>query len=152
MAEPFILHMVSPMKHVSPFDVNMALDAGFASVIPYPHAEVAEVKALVQDAMFSRPPKLALRTGFFFGGKNAVLALAMMQAAKEAMFPPFVVSGGLLYHRRRDGRLRGESAEREEAARPQGPAHRNFWRDRRGRLRRRGDRGQGRRGCHAGRL
>jgi methylene-tetrahydromethanopterin dehydrogenase len=92
MAEPFILHMVSPMKHVSPFDANMALDAGFASVIPYPHAEVAEVRALVQDAMFSRPPKLALRTGFFFGGKNAVLALAMLQAAKEAMFPPFEVS------------------------------------------------------------
>jgi methylene-tetrahydromethanopterin dehydrogenase len=92
MAEPYILHMISPMKHVSPFDVNMALDAGFDTVIPYPHVEVSEVRALVQDAMFSRPPKLALRTGFFVGGKNAVLALAMMKAVKEAMFPPFELS------------------------------------------------------------
>jgi methylene-tetrahydromethanopterin dehydrogenase len=70
----------------------MALDAGFDQVVPYTHVEVAEVRALVQDAMFSRPPKHALRTGFFFGGKNAVLALAMLQAAKDAMFPPFQVS------------------------------------------------------------
>ena len=24
-----ILHMLSPLKHMSPFDVNMALDAGY---------------------------------------------------------------------------------------------------------------------------
>lgn len=92
MADPYILHMISPMKNVSPFDINMALDAGFDHVIPYPHVEAAEVKALVQDAMFSRPPKLALRTGFFIGGNNAVLALAMMKSAREAMFPPFEIS------------------------------------------------------------
>ena len=84
MADPYILHMVSPQKHVSPFDVNMALDAGFDQVIPYANVEVAEIRALVQDAIFSRPPKLALRTGLFIGGKNAVLALAMLKAAKEA--------------------------------------------------------------------
>ena len=60
--------------------------------IPYTHVEVSEVRALVQDAMFSRPPKLARRTGIFIGGKNAVLALAMLEAAKEAMFPPFQLS------------------------------------------------------------
>jgi methylene-tetrahydromethanopterin dehydrogenase len=92
MAEPFILHMISPMKHVSPFDVNMALDAGFDQVIPYAHVEVSEVKALVQDAIFSRPPKLSVRTGLFIGGKNAVLALAMLKAAKEALVPPFQLS------------------------------------------------------------
>jgi methylene-tetrahydromethanopterin dehydrogenase len=92
MADPLILHMLSPLRHVSPFDVNMALDAGFDAVLPYTHVEVAEVRALVQDAMFSRPPKLALKTGFFIGGKNATLALAMMKAAKEAMLPPFEVS------------------------------------------------------------
>jgi methylene-tetrahydromethanopterin dehydrogenase len=84
--------MVSPQKHVSPFDVNMALDAGFDQVIPYANVEVAEIRALVQDAIFSRPPKLALRTGLFIGGKNAVLALAMLKAAKEALFPPFALS------------------------------------------------------------
>jgi len=83
MAEPYILHIVSPMKHVSPFDVNMALDAGFDQVVPYTHVEVAEIRALVQDAMFSRPARLALRTGFFIGGNSAVLALAMLQAARR---------------------------------------------------------------------
>ena len=92
MADPYILHMISPMKHVSPFDVNMALDSGFTQVIPYAHVEASEVRALVQDAMFSRPPKLAVRTGFFIGGKNAVLALAMVKQAKEALFPPFELS------------------------------------------------------------
>jgi methylene-tetrahydromethanopterin dehydrogenase len=92
MADPYILHMISPLKHVSPFDVNMALDAGFDHVIPYVHVEVSEVRALVQDAMFSRPPKLARRTGIFFAGRNAALALAMLEAAKEAMFPPFELS------------------------------------------------------------
>jgi methylene-tetrahydromethanopterin dehydrogenase len=92
MADPYILHMISPLKHVSPFDVSMALDAGFDHVIPYAHAEVSEVRALVQDAMFSRPPKLARRTGIFFGGRNAALALAMLEASKEAMFPPFELS------------------------------------------------------------
>ena len=92
MAEPYILHMISPLRQMSPFDVNMALDAGFDHVLTYTHVEVSEVRALVQDAMFSRPPKLARRTGIFFGGKNAVLALAMMEAAKEAMFPPFQLS------------------------------------------------------------
>ena len=92
MAEPYILHMISPMKHVSPFDVNMALDAGFDQVVPYAHVEVSEVRALVQDAIFSRPPKSSTRTGLFVGGKNAVLALAMAKAAQEALVPPFKLS------------------------------------------------------------
>ncbi len=84
--------MITPLRQMSPFDANMAIDAGCDNVLTYTHVEVAEVRALVQDAMFSRPPKLARRTGLFFGGKNAVLALAMMEAAKEAMFPPFQLS------------------------------------------------------------
>jgi methylene-tetrahydromethanopterin dehydrogenase len=92
MAEPYILHMVSPTKHVSPFDVNMALDAGFDHVIPYSSVDASEMRGLVQDAMFSRPPKLARRTAFFIGGKNATLALDMLETAKAAMFPPFLIS------------------------------------------------------------
>ena len=30
-----ILHMLTPLRHMSPFDVNMALDAGFDAVVPY---------------------------------------------------------------------------------------------------------------------
>ncbi len=39
MAAKFILHMITPLKHMSPFDVNMALDAGFDSVLPYTNVE-----------------------------------------------------------------------------------------------------------------
>src|SRR5499426_840498 len=92
MEAPFILHMLSPLRHVSPFDVNMALDAGFTAVVPYTAVEEREVKGLVQDAIFSRGPKGAKRTAIFIGGKNAILALDMLEEARHAMVPPFGVS------------------------------------------------------------
>lgn len=92
MDAPYILHMLSPLRHVSPFDINMALDAGFNAAVPYTNVELAEVAGLVQDAIFSRGPKLAQRTSVFIGGKNAILALDMLNAAKKAMVPPFAVS------------------------------------------------------------
>jgi methylene-tetrahydromethanopterin dehydrogenase len=92
MEAPHILHMLSPLKHVSPFDVNMALDAGFTTAVPYTNVELGEVAGLTQDAIFSRGPKGAKRTGIFIGGKNAILALDMLAAARRAMFPPFQVS------------------------------------------------------------
>lgn len=87
-----ILHMLDPSEHVSPFDVNMAADAGFKVIIPYTHVELKKVTALVQDAIFSRPPNFGPQTGVFIGGKDAILALDMMKAAKEAMVPPFELS------------------------------------------------------------
>ena len=87
-----ILHMLSPQKHMSPFDVNMASDAGFKTIVPYINVTVDEVTGLVQDAIFSRPPQDGVRTGMFIGGKDAILALDMMEAARKAMVPPFQVS------------------------------------------------------------
>ncbi len=87
-----ILHMLSTLKHMSPFDVNMALDAGFDAAIPYTNVTLDEVTALVQDAMFSRAPSAALRTGIFFAGRDAVLALDMLETAKKALLKPFEVS------------------------------------------------------------
>jgi methylene-tetrahydromethanopterin dehydrogenase len=84
--------MLSPLRHVSPFDVNMALDAGFNAVLPYNGVEERDVKGLVQDAIFSRGPKGVKRTAIFIGGKNAILALDMLEDARHAMVPPFVVS------------------------------------------------------------
>src|SRR5712691_2043974 len=92
MADKHILHMVTPLKHMSPFDANMALDAGFDAVLSYTSVTLDEVTGLVQDAIFSRPPKVGVKTGMFFGGKNAVLALDMMAAAKKALVPPFGIS------------------------------------------------------------
>lgn len=87
-----ILHMLSPTKHMSPFDVNMAADAGFKVIVPYINVTKEEVTGLVQDAIFSRPPNFGVRTGVFIGGKDALLALDMMEAARQAMVPPFQLS------------------------------------------------------------
>ena len=41
----------------------MALDAGFTTVVPYTAVELGDVAGLTQDAIFSRGPKGAKRTG-----------------------------------------------------------------------------------------
>jgi methylene-tetrahydromethanopterin dehydrogenase len=92
VADKNILHMLTPLKHMSPFDVNMALDAGYDAVVTYTNVTLDEVTGLVQDAIFSRPPKMGARTGMFFGGKNASLALDMLAKAKAALVPPFGIS------------------------------------------------------------
>jgi methylene-tetrahydromethanopterin dehydrogenase len=92
MGDKHILHLVTPLKHISPFDANMAVDAGFDAVLSYTGVALEDVAGLVQDTIFSRPPKLGVKTGMFFGGKNAVLALDMLAAAKKAFVPPFAIS------------------------------------------------------------
>jgi methylene-tetrahydromethanopterin dehydrogenase len=92
MARKHILHMLTPLKHMSPFDVNMALDAGFDAVAPYVDVRLDEVTGLVQDAIFSRPPDAGVDTGIFIAGKDVSLALDMFDAAKKAMVPPFQIS------------------------------------------------------------
>jgi methylene-tetrahydromethanopterin dehydrogenase len=92
MADKHILHMVTPLKHMSPFDANMALDAGYDAVLTYANVTLDEVTGLVQDAIFSRSPKTGVKTGMFFGGKNAILALDMLTAARKALVPPFAIS------------------------------------------------------------
>ncbi len=92
MGHPRILHMITPLKYMSPFDVNMALDAGFDSAIPYTNVTIEDTAGLVQDAIFSRGPEGVKRTGVFIGGKRAIEALDMMDRAKKAMVPPFEIS------------------------------------------------------------
>lgn len=90
-AEP-ILHMITPLRNTSPFDVNMAVDAGFTSIATYSEVPLKDVKGLTQDAMFSRSPDAAKRTVLFIGGKDASLALDQMAEAASALFPPFEIS------------------------------------------------------------
>ncbi|MDR6950793.1 methylene-tetrahydromethanopterin dehydrogenase [Ancylobacter sp. 3268] len=87
-----ILHIVSPLRHVSPFDVNMAVDAGYTTILPYSGVKLEEIVDLTQDMMFSRPPDHASRTGLFIGGKDASLALDMAKEVRAALFPPFQIS------------------------------------------------------------
>ena len=120
MAAKNILHMLSPLKHMSPFDVNMALDAGFDSVTPYSGVTLEDITPLVQDAMFSRSPRDAVHTGVFIGGKDAALALDMMERLRKTLVEALRDfrlrrSGRIVYHRCGDGRVRGENPETEES-------------------------------------
>ncbi|MCG8488843.1 MAG: methylenetetrahydromethanopterin dehydrogenase [Chromatiales bacterium] len=92
MERPYLLHMLTAAKNLSPFDVNMAYDAGWTACTPYTDVTLHEVRDLVQDAIFSRGPKGVKRTGIFIGGRDAHLAMEMMQVARKSMVPPFEVS------------------------------------------------------------
>lgn len=92
MEKVSILHLITAASNASPFDVNMAFDAGFENVMPYTSVSLDEISALTQDAIFSRSPSGVKREAIFFGGRDTSLAVDMQNAAKEAMFAPFVVS------------------------------------------------------------
>jgi methylene-tetrahydromethanopterin dehydrogenase len=83
-----ILHFVTPLKNVSPFDVNMAADAGFDVIVPYADVDLKEVAGLVQDAIFSRAPQDGKHTAVLIGGREPLLAFDMLDAAAKAMLPP----------------------------------------------------------------
>ncbi len=92
MEKTFILHMLTTAKNLSPFDVNMAMDAGWVAAIPYTNVEPSEIKGLIQDVIFSRSPKGLKNTGIFIGGRDTKQARDMLKNAKNAMFSPFEVS------------------------------------------------------------
>jgi len=92
MAIRSVIHLFDPMPHNSPFDLNMAVDAGFDVLLPYSNVKLGEINDLVQDAIFSRGPSGVKRTGIFIGGRDIGLAMEMLESAKKAMVPPFEVS------------------------------------------------------------
>ncbi|MGQ3674999.1 NAD(P)-dependent methylenetetrahydromethanopterin dehydrogenase [Xanthobacter sp. TB0139] len=92
MAHSLILHLFTSSPNASPFDVNMAIDAGYQHVIPYTGVESSALATLTQDAIFSRSPKDAVRTGIFIGGRDALEASDFIELVRGAMVPPFIVS------------------------------------------------------------
>lgn len=92
MERPYILHMFTPGRQMSPFDINMAADAGYQIIVPYCEVGADSIAGLTQDTIFSRGPKGVARTGIFIGGRDALVAADMMQRSKSAMVKPFVVS------------------------------------------------------------
>jgi methylene-tetrahydromethanopterin dehydrogenase len=92
MDKPSILHMFTPTANLSPFDVNMAIDAGWQHCIPYTGLDLADITGLTQDAIFSRGPKGVKRTGIFLGGRDIHTAMQMLEEARQSMVPPFEIS------------------------------------------------------------
>ncbi|WP_280151533.1 methylenetetrahydromethanopterin dehydrogenase [Piscinibacter sp. XHJ-5] len=92
MERPYILHLFTPGAQASPFDVNMAADAGYQVIVPYCGVAPDAIAGLTQDAIFSRGPKGVARTGIFIGGRDVIVAADMLERSRKAMVPPFVVS------------------------------------------------------------
>jgi methylene-tetrahydromethanopterin dehydrogenase len=92
MEKPYVLHFITPAKNASPFDVNMAYDAGYDAIAHYTNVQLNEVTGLVQDAIFSRGPRGVWRTGMLIGGRDIDLAMDMLETAKKSMVPPFEIS------------------------------------------------------------
>ena len=98
MQKVSILHLITAAKNASPFDVNMAYDAGFDKIMPYTNVALDEVVALTQDAMFSRSTSTkqglsgVQREALFFGGRDIHVALEMQKAAVLSLFTPFEMS------------------------------------------------------------
>jgi methylene-tetrahydromethanopterin dehydrogenase len=92
MEKVSILHLITAAKNASPFDVNMAYDAGFDKIMPYTQVEMTEVMGLVQDAIFSRGPSGVKRESVFIGGRDIDVAMDMLDVARKSMVPPFEVS------------------------------------------------------------
>jgi methylene-tetrahydromethanopterin dehydrogenase len=91
MQKPYLLHMITPEKNLSAFDVNMAFDAGWTAM-PYLGVDLDEVTTIVQDTIFSRGPQGLKRTGIFIGGRDMHLAMDMFHAAQDAIVQPFEIS------------------------------------------------------------
>lgn len=84
--------MLDPRANVSPFDVNMAADAGYEILVPYSGTALDDVTGFVQDAIFSRPPGRYNDTGVFIGGHDVNLAADMLERVRSAMVGPFEVA------------------------------------------------------------
>ena len=58
MQKVSILHLITAAKNASPFDVNMAYDAGFDKIMPYTNVLLNEVKRLPKMRCFRAVPLL----------------------------------------------------------------------------------------------
>ncbi len=92
MERKHLLYFFTTDAAPSPFDINMAYDAGFHAVIPYGNVNEETGSLLVQDIIFSRGPKGAKFTALFIGGDDVKTAEKVRSAAVKSMFPPFQVS------------------------------------------------------------
>lgn len=86
------LFFLSTDSHASPFDMNIALDAGFDVAIPYVSVKEEDVMGLTHDIIFSRGPKGTKHSGIFVGGSDMELVEKIVRKAGDSMFGPFTVS------------------------------------------------------------
>jgi methylene-tetrahydromethanopterin dehydrogenase len=73
--------------NASPFDINMAYDAGFDIVVPVSKMTTEQVPKLVQDAIFSRKP--GAPTTFFIGGSDVKEGEKIAKQVIKSLVNPF---------------------------------------------------------------
>ncbi len=88
-----VLIFLDTDKHVSPFDMLVAIDLfPDAQILPYGNVAVEDTTRIIQDAMFPRGPGGAKCTKIFIGGQDVEKALEISEIIKKSMFPPFELS------------------------------------------------------------
>jgi hypothetical protein len=79
-------------NHASVFDTVVAYDGGADHVMGHGGLAPANVKALVEGAIFTRPPKDKKNTAIFVGGSNLEAGQALFAAVQQQFFAGFRVS------------------------------------------------------------
>ncbi|MDF1583696.1 MAG: NADP-dependent methylenetetrahydromethanopterin/methylenetetrahydrofolate dehydrogenase [Methyloprofundus sp.] len=78
--------------HPSVFDAVVAYDGGADHVIGHGNLTPENVRALVEGAIFTRPPKDKKNTAIFVGGSDMAAGQALFNAVQSYFFPGFQVS------------------------------------------------------------
>ncbi|HXI20184.1 MAG TPA: NAD(P)-dependent methylenetetrahydromethanopterin dehydrogenase [Gemmatimonadales bacterium] len=76
----------------SSFDQVVGFDAGADQIMSYGGVKPEDVRDLIHGCIFTRAPKDLRHTAVWIGGANMAAGEAVLEAARQAMFPPFTVS------------------------------------------------------------
>ncbi len=78
--------------HPSSFDTVVAYDGGADQVIGHGNLSPANVRSLVEGAIFTRPPREKKNTAIFIGGSDLLAGQALLAAVRKVFFADFRVS------------------------------------------------------------
>jgi methylenetetrahydrofolate/methylenetetrahydromethanopterin dehydrogenase (NADP+) len=92
MAMRKILLQLDSSRLPSVFDRVVAYDAGADEVLSYGGIIESDVRDLVHGCIFTRGPKDLKNTAVFIGGADIEAGQRLLDAARKAFFPPFMVS------------------------------------------------------------
>lgn len=84
-----ILYLLDADPLPSPFDINVAYDAGYDIVVPLGGIDEWNIVRIIEDAMFSRGQKNAMYTKIFLNGSNHAQLKRILDIARETMIPGF---------------------------------------------------------------
>jgi methylenetetrahydrofolate/methylenetetrahydromethanopterin dehydrogenase (NADP+) len=87
-----ILLQLDTDEHPSPFDAIVAQDADVDVLLSHGGVKAEEVRALVQDAFFTRGPDDLKNTAVWVGGKDVATGEQIFDQVQKAFFGPFRVS------------------------------------------------------------